>query len=37
MIEEANYMSIHGTIPNRAVASDSFLCEDIHQHMIVKS
>ena len=32
-----NFFSIHGSCPNRMVEADSHLCEDLHQHLIVKS
>ena len=32
----SNYFSIHGSVPNRAVAGNSHLCEDLQQHMITK-
>ena len=34
---EVNYSSIFGSCPNRRVAGESHLAEDLHQHMIVKS
>ena len=34
---DTNFFSVHGTVPNRAVAADSHLCEDLQQHLITKS
>ena len=35
--QAVNYFSVHGSVPNRAVAADSHLCEDLHKLMIEKS
>ena len=36
MKDAANYFSLHGTVPNRMVAADSHLCEDLFQHLVLK-